>query len=261
MARKKEETTTAVETIDKTKLALASRDAALLETVPSNDFDSRDVSVPRIKLLQALSPECTKGEAVYMKDARAGDILLPDGTLIEGDSGFQFIPVAYKREGLVFGPNRGGFVANLGTGYDEVLVKCSAGPNGERMTPEGNELVETATYFGFVLQDGGPIPAVICMNKTQWRSAKKLNGLISQFREKLSNGNIITPPIYWRVWKFTTDPTKNEKGNWFLYTTKPDGNVVDLPNGRDLFETCKAFREEVMQGTKVARYEDTTSDS
>lgn len=237
-------------------------DKALLSASATPDFDARDLAVPRVKLLQALSPECVKGEQGYIKEARPGDIMLPNGKLLQGDEGFIFIPVYYKREGLVFAPNRGGFVANLGTDYDAILASCTNGPNGEKMTPEGNELIETATYFGFafVEDDDDPLPVVICMNKTQWRSAKKFNGMINQFREKTSDGKVIQPPMYWRSWRFTTDTTKNDKGSWFLYTATPIGKVLDMPYGAKLFELCKQFREEVFSGARTAKHEDASEE-
>ena len=240
------------------KMPVASLDALLLDSAKdqTSDFDQRDLTVPRIKLLQALSPELTKNDPAFIKEARPGDILLPDRTLIQGDDGVVFIPVAYKREGLVFKPKRGGFVANLGQDYADVLATCTKGPDGEDMTPEGNELIETATYFGFVINDGQPQPCVMSMNKSQWKSAKKINTLISQYREKSSNGTLICPPIFWRAWKFTTDATSNDKGNWFIWTMAPEARTAELENGPELFEACKRFREEVMSGAKQARHED-----
>ena len=239
-------------------MPVTSLDALLLESSQdtTSDFDQRDLTVPRVKLLQALSPELTKNDPAFIKEARPGDILLPDRTLIQGDDGIVFIPVAYKREGLVFKPKRGGFVANLGQDYADLLATCTKGQDGEDMTPEGNELIETATYFGFVINDGQPQPCVMSMNKSQWKSAKKLNTLISQYREKSGNGTLICPPIFWRAWKFTSDATSNDKGNWFIWTMTPEGRTAEMENGAALFEACKRFREEVMSGAKQARHED-----
>jgi len=261
MARKTKEDNAASTGLVKEEAGLSttSREALLLSACEDQtaDFDQKDLSVPRVKLLQALSPELIKADPSFIKAARAGDILLADGTHLEGDTGFTFIPCAYKREGLVFQakPNRG-FVANLGNDYDRVLATCTNGENGEKITPEGNELVETATYFGFALNDGVPQPCVISMNKSQWKPAKKMNTLINQFREKTSDGRLVQPPIYWRAWHFTTDPTSNERGSWFLWNPRPVGNILDLEGGEALLTSAKAFRDEVLSGRKVAAHEE-----
>lgn len=244
----------------KSKADLVDYNAQLLAACQdqTTDFDQKDLSVPRVKLLQALSPELVKADPAYIKAARPGDILLADGTLLEGDTGFTFIPAAYKREGLIFQakPKRG-FVANLGQSYDAVLATCTNGPDGEKITPEGNELVETATYFGFAIAPGGdPQPCVISLNKSQWKVAKKLNTLIQQYREKTPDGRMVIPPIYWRSWHLTTDATSNDKGSWFIFSPKPEAKVLEMENGLALLEAAKQFREEIMAGRKVANHED-----
>jgi hypothetical protein len=268
MARKTETTKKEISPAPEAETKVNTRPAAgvqdyndqLLAACEGNesDFDTKDMTVPRVKLLQALSPELVKADPSYIKAARPGDILLADRTLLEGDTGFTFIPCAYRREALVFQPKAkgGNFVANLGNDYDAVLAKCSNGENGEKLTEEGNELVETATYFGLAMNEGVPQPCVLSLNKSQWKVAKKLNTLIQQYREKTADGKLVAPPIYWRAWQFTTDATSNEKGNWFLWSPRPLSNIVAMEDGHALLATAKLFRDEVMAGRKTANHEE-----
>lgn len=221
-----------------------------------SDFDQRDMSIPFLRIIQALSEEVTKGKPSYNKDRRPGELALPDGSFVDGDDGIEFVPCFYRREGLVYTKQGSDwkFAGNLGSDYDNLIANAEANEKGELMLPDGRKFVESAVYYGFVLNGNEPLLAVICMKKSQWKAAKKWNTLINQYREKLSDGRLVSTPIFWRTFKLTTDTQSNDSGTWFVWVPTPERKLVEVDPKLLVF--AKKLREDVLSGLRVARHDE-----
>lgn len=124
---------------------------------------------PRVKLMQALSPELDKTEEAYIPDAEVGFLLIEGNPpqLIDGEDGIIVIVLAVKKRYAEYGPNRGGFVASYDSreameagvtpgndvssvieylcmveGIDEVMVVSFASPTALGVAQKWGKMIE-----------------------------------------------------------------------------------------------------------------------
>ena len=68
-----------------------------------------DLVIPRLKLVQALSPQVQKHDGSFIEGISVGDIFnTVSNEFWSGEEGITIIPVTYKRVFLEWGPERGG---------------------------------------------------------------------------------------------------------------------------------------------------------
>ena len=219
---------------------------------------ARDLAIPRLSVLQALSPVCTKGDPSYIKDAEVGEIFDNiQGKRWSGETGIIVIPVTYRSTYLEWKPRKlgGGFVGDQGSD-PEILKDAEKNEFGALILPSGNELILTAEYFCVMIDPETNIPrqVVISMSKTQFKKAKMLNSMISNLMIPRPDGKgAFNPAIFYQSYKFTTIPESNEKGSWFGWCIQPYKPTLELLGGSDLYLSGRNFRKSVVAGdVKVA---------
>lgn len=248
---------------------VATRDAAVA-TVPASsvdkwasyneadtaDFDQQDMAIPRVKLVQSTSPCVIKTNPSYIKGVHNGDFLFTlDNTTADGETGFLFIPCAYRREYVEWTPQRKPAVFH-GTD-DSVMRLCTPNEKGAQLLQNGNEVVMSGSWYGMASQDEGKTwgPVVIGLNKSQFKVSKKLASSIQMFRETDATGRLRAFPMFWRAFRVTSEQTSGDLGAWNLWNFASEAKAIDL-GGDKLLDECAAFRESVMGGTVHARHED-----
>jgi hypothetical protein len=82
----------------------------------SENVGQEDLVIPRLEVLQALSPECTEGNEAYVKGARPGDLMNSVTKQIYGREA-HVVPVHYTKQYLVWihRDNGGGFRGSFAT--------------------------------------------------------------------------------------------------------------------------------------------------
>lgn len=216
-----------------------------------------DFAIPRLTILQDLSPQVQKRDALYIADAEPGDICdVVTGVLYDGNEGITFIPVSYSRDHIEWIPRKkgGGFVANHGAD-GSIIDKCERGDKGEITTKDGHEIKITPTYFGFLVDDstGEFSPFVLGMTGSQAKKSRKWNTMINQLRVKDdSTGESFNPAMWYRSYKLATVPENNDQGSWFGWAITPGTNTVDLPQGEKIYRDAIIFREGIQSGKIVA---------
>lgn len=223
------------------------------------DMGRDDLAIPRLTILQALSPQVQSRDPEYVEGAEAGDVY--DNIMsrvISGDKGFQAIVVSYRKAFLEWVPRNkgGGFVADHGDNPG-VLSNCKQ-ENGRFVNPAGNEIAQTAEYFLLVLEeDGSARQAVISLSSSQLKHSRRLNTLMATYQipHPTAAGKKIQAPIFYRTYNFATGPEKNEKGTWFGWVFTPGVDTLTLPGGTDLYMLARSFRQQVAEGrVKVAEH-------
>ena len=64
----------------------------------SENMTTDDMLIPRLKILQAQSPEVNKADAAHVKGAEAGQIIdTVSANLADGDKGVTVVPVSYRK--------------------------------------------------------------------------------------------------------------------------------------------------------------------
>jgi hypothetical protein len=221
-----------------------------------------DFAIPRLSILQSLSPQCAKREATYVEGAEAGHIFDNiTGEMYDGEVGITVIPVSYRRTNLEWKTRAagGGFVADHGTD-DSILATCTKDDKGALITPAGTVIVTTAEYLCLVIdpETGSAKQVAISMAKSQLKKAKKWNTMISQLQVATPDGKgFFNPAMFYRSYQLVTIPESNDQGNWFGWSIKPASPTLALPGGESIYLSARTFRNLIAKGeVKVAAHQE-----
>ena len=230
----------------------------------ASDFETKDLAIPFIRILQSNSPQVNKRGDGYVEGCEPSHIF---NTALErsydGETGIYAIVCKYQRQYTEWKPriddgqgggSGGGFVQSHGT--DGEIMKDATQktlPSGAKkmILPNGNEIVESADYFVIAFDpiDGSMQKAVISMSSTQWKAARKLNNQISGWSKPRPDGKgTFNPPPYGRVYLFSTVPQSNDKGDFFGWKVEPGDETMDLDGGSDLYLMARDFRRSIEGG-------------
>ena len=210
-------------------------------------FDSSEMQIPFVRVLQALSPQLNKKKAEYIEGAAQGDLFnTVTGQWWSGEQGVTVVPCYHTIKYLEFVPRDmgGGFKGEIHPSNPVLQQTTRSG--SKEMLPSGNELVKSAQYFCFIVEDDGSYqPVVVDMKSTQLKVAKRWNTQIQL--QKVKNpktGGLVTPALFATMWKLTTTEESNDQGSWNNYQVEK----VGLVESRDLLLEAKAFRESIAAG-------------
>ena len=154
-----------------------------LENMTADDF-----TIPRLKILQALSPEVNTRDGKHIEGAVSGDITnTVTKQLYTEKNPCIVLPVAYKRMYLEWGPRE-----------------------------SGGGLVKQHIQ-----------QAMIPMAGTQLKRSRTWNSVMSSIKVKGSSGNVFTPPSYSHKYKLTTVPESNDRGQWFGWNVETVGPITE----------------------------------
>lgn len=254
------------------KVKAKSTEMAVLEDEFAQDAEDHketlgkgDISIPFLQILQSLSPQCTRGEAEFIKGAEASDLFdtvtqklyktrNDDDEPIPAD--IKFLPIFYKASVIEWVPRSkgGGFVAEHPPGAD-AEAKTVRNENGQLIiqtgspigTP-GNQLVETHTHFVFLIHpDGTYEPSIISMSSTQLKSSRDLNSMVQ--KHKLPDGR--GAPRFYGIYSATTQFKSNEKGSWYVWKFEKVDDV-QTAGAIEMYRAAKDFLEGVKTGEHQA---------
>ncbi len=226
--------------------------------VGQENITQDDLAIPRLAILQLLSPQCQKNTSEYIEGSEPGYLLNSvTEDMYDGEEGLKIVIVTYKRNYIewITRAKGGGFVANHGS--DPVILQSCHKKDGEfgNYTDEGNEVVPTAEYFAFILDDEEPgkiIPVLISMSKMQLGKARKLNTMINQYRADGVGGKF-NPASFFHVWNFAVVPESNDKGNWYGWHITRVGDLLDIPGGSEVYLEARSFASKAEKGEVKAQ--------
>lgn len=213
-----------------------------------------DMSIPFLRIAQALSPEVNKREGDYIEGIEVGDIFNTATQAVwKGDAGFPFIPAYYVREYLEWVPREqgGGFA---GRHPESIMSQTSRNDKGKDVLPNGHHIVTTGTWYGLVVTEHGAEQAVISMASTQLKKSRQLMTKLKSLALPKPGGQpgTFNPPLFYNALKVTSVPEQNDQGNWMGWKFDLVGSVFDLPNGAELYKEAKALMEAVKSGAVKA---------
>lgn len=252
MAGKKQEAATPkneVAVVSKASTEVAVQDYSDFASAPSGleNVTANDLIIPRITLLQALSPQLQRSKPEYNELARQGDFCDTATGEIWSEE-LYVIPCFYARVFLEWAPRAsgGGLVANHGTD-GSILDRCTPNERKQMCLPNGNLIAETATFFCKNMSANGR-RSFIPLASTQLKSARKWMTLIMNERIQRLDGTEFMPPIYFRSWKATPVEQSNTQGSWFGWKFEPSRNIIELDKSRALMRDCIEFHEQARDG-------------
>jgi hypothetical protein len=189
---------------------------------------ARDMMVPRLGIIQSLSPQLKKGNAAYIDGATEGDIAdLGTGEIFK--DGVIFLPVHYRKDFIEWFPrNTGKGIANIH--HDpSVLDQTTQNERRQNVLPNGNLIIETAQFFGLNLS-AGRRRCFIPMASTQLKKARRWITVATGEKLKRPDGSEFTAPFFYRSYTLTTAAENNADGDWkgWVITRGPALPELDL---------------------------------
>ena len=178
--------------------------------------DPKDLLMPRIELLQAMSPAVQDGKG------KAGDIVnqiskspLPTNIII---------PIAMHRKYIRWIPrSEGGGIEYQTTDANDprVITDTKWGAHGEKPT--------CTAYLNFlVLLEGSTLPIVLSFSMTNYQTGRELYTMA-----KMANCD-----MWLKKYKLSTKSKKNNMGTWFVFDISEAGDTKpeDVAVAQQLYE-------------------------
>jgi len=211
-----------------------------------------DLLVPRLTILQALSPQVNKRKAEYIPGAELG-MIADVGTNEVFPDGIWFLPVHYRKDYLEWAPrDTGKGLVNIHND-PAILDQCSRNERNQPILPSGNIIIETAQFFGLNLSAGRRM-CFIPMASTQLKKARRWNTLAMGEKLKRSDGTEFTAPLFYRTYHLTTAEESNNDGDWSGWVIARGPALPEITvdeHGMDwrvLKEEAIRFRESLSKG-------------
>lgn len=227
---------------------------AEMEGMGLEEVKASDLIIPRITILQALSPQLQKSKPEFIKGATAGQIC--DLSLSKLFDEITFIPVHYKKNYIEWAPRNSG--KGLVKIHDDprILDMCTRNDRNQPIMPNKNYIQETAQFFGFNVSDSFR-RVFIPMASTQLKKAKKWLTMATEEKMPLRDGRMITPPLFFRSYNLSVGEESNSEGEWFGWRIEPADTVqqvcesaeIDL---RTFMEQAKEFHNYCATGQAKA---------
>lgn len=244
--------------------ALAERPSWMGEgTRGSEEVGINDVTIPRLSIVQDLSPQHKKNKAEYIEGAAVG-MLFDTVTNRLYESSVLFVPVYYRLEWVIW-KNRdagGGFVGAFST-QERAVEAVGDHPNAGQMTEKQEpvlEIQDTAQQFGLLLDPDSPAEdprtteIVISMSRSQLKPSRQLNSMI----------RIATGDRWERYYKLSAIEAQNQAGqDYFNWKVEQLGFVSEAiyAQAESLYEAVKAGIRGVDRGTTTTEEKEETDDN
>lgn len=205
--------------------------------------DSKDFLLPMARVLDAKSPEVTRGSPSMIAGAAAGDILIKNAPVpfIKGDEGMLFQP-CYREEAVIEwrprnsgGGGGSGFVERHLADYLTTSKDIEQRPHPENKAKlvwyrksTGNLLVETRYVGGYMIADNAPpMPLVLPFASTGHSVAKNWNMLMAMKQVKGRTADIFA--VYYRV---KTRLRQRSDQAWYVFDISdagPEDSATKMP--------------------------------
>lgn len=210
-----------------------------------------DVIMPRLTLLQDLSPQVSSRKPEYVEGAEVGQIFnvatqkFCDEIIV--------IPCMYKRHHIEWKPDRGGFVADHGED-ESIMANTTRNDMGFDVLPNGNLIVPTGTWYCIDL-DGNQL--IIAMSRTQLKSSRQWMSFATEEKIDHPEKGKFTPPLFFRSYKLSSVVRDNGDNSWFVWSVNRDKSIVELTDSgmEKLMEQAIAFNAKLEAGEVSAAAE------
>jgi len=221
------------------------------------DYDTSELQIPFIRILQALSPEINKRDPKFIEGASTGDIFNNvTGKYYDGEEGIIVIPCYQETKYLKFVPrdSGGGFLGELAKDDPEIAKTVRTG--AKEILPDGNELVKSDQHYCIILDsEGMPSFGIVDMKSASLKVSKRWKTQLSMLT--LDVGGVLKrPPIFLTMWKLSTVEERNDQGTWGNWSIASAGYVKD----KNIADMGLNFRKSVMSGAAKAVAEDVVSE-
>lgn len=231
-----------------TSVALAddAEDFAAFGNLGYEHVTSADLLIPRLTILQKMSPQIDDGNAAYIEGAKYGDFC--DTGTGEIWKSISVVPVYMARIFLEWAPrdSKKGLVANHGMDAS-ILSQCTMDERRRYTLPNGNYVAETMQWFVLNLSANGR-KSFIPMTSTQLKHSRGWLTKIQSERIQKADGTFFTPAPFYREWIATTKEESNNNGSWKSWSFTPGRKITEIDPTKQLLSAAKEFAEQARDG-------------
>jgi len=226
-----------------------------------DNVTAADMLVPRLTILQSLSPQLKKRDSAYIEGAEVGDIC--DVGTGQTFKSILFLPVYYRKDYLEWAPRAsGGGLVNVHTDA-AILEQTTRNDKKQPVLENGNLVQETAQFFGFNLSAGRQM-CFLPMASTQLKKARKWITLAAGEKLRRADGSEFTAPIFYRTYELSVAEESNAQGEWAAWKVErgpalPDMDFEGTP-WQTIAQQAADFRLSVMGGEARGDVGDMNSD-
>lgn len=229
------------------------------EGAGTENLTSRDILIPRLTIIQGLSPQINKKKPEFIEGAEVGQIVdVGTGDLFP--EGVTFLPVFYKKEWLEWAPRSTGKGLIAIHPDDSILAECGKDDKGRPITAEGNLVQETAQWYGLNMS-ANRRKCFIPMASSQLKKSRKWMTMVTAERIKRADGTDFQAPIFYRLYRLGTAEESNNDGDWSGWTVS---RGLALPETSEhwqrLLQEAVSFRESLLAGEVRGDHEPPSAD-
>lgn len=212
----------------------------------NEEVQADDLSLPRLQIIQDLSPQRKKTQPEYIEGAEEGMVFNTiSNRLYVGP--ITVVPVLFRKEFIIWKDrdSGGGFRGAYPSAEDAhaAMVDLEDGSDCE--------VVDTAQHFCLVVNEDTIEESVISMSKSQMKVSRQLNSLA-----RMAGGDRFS-----NAYSFEAVAVDGPKGNYFNWKIKRLGYVSEpvYRQGEALYEAVKSGERDVSRGE--TRGTESTDDS
>ncbi len=242
----------AVATIERNNDVALQSDADVFAAFEGQGFENvgaNDLLIPRLTILQALSPALKKNKASYVQGASEGDIL-DTGTGELMPNPMTFLPVYYRMDFLEWAPRESGKgLQNIHTD-PAVLQQARRDERGKHILPNGNYIAETAQMFGLNMSANGRA-SYIAFTSTQLKRCRQWLTIANGERIQ-AGGREIQPPLFYRTYLLGTASEEKNGNTWAGWTIGRGPLLTEVANWRDVMKRVTDLRASLQSGSVQA---------
>jgi hypothetical protein len=210
------------------------------------NVSANDLLIPRLTILQKMSPQIDEGDPNYIQGAKYGDFC--DTGTNEVFKELVIVPCFFAMVYLEWGPRNSGkgLVQNHGT--DASILKNCLPDEKRRMTlPNGNYIAQTATWYVLNLSAKGR-KSFIPLTSTGLKHSRRWMTMLTSERVQRPDGTEFQPPMWYRSWNVSTVEEKNNDGSWKNWKFSAGEPINSLDPSKGILRNAKEFYEQARDG-------------
>tara|TARA_Y100000114_G_C11699836_1_gene297896 strand:+ start:28 stop:831 length:804 start_codon:yes stop_codon:yes gene_type:complete len=237
----------------KTTGQVATFDAEKFADQGFEKLSQKDLALPFLKILGALSPQVTENDAKFIPEARPGMIYNSvTDQLYSGQKGIIVVPCFYKLEYIEWQDrDKGsGAPANIYESDSDIMQKTTRDDQNKDRLENGNYVEETASHYVLIVEGGEPKEtALITMRSTQRKKSKKWNSMMVSIREpKKSGKGFYKPAPFTQMYNLKSVSEKNALGSWYGWDIDYAGlvpNQLVMDSAYSFYQSCSGGKMNV----------------
>lgn len=176
----------------------------------SEEVGASDITLPRIGIIQAISPQLKKNDPAYIQGAEQGQLYNTLTSELYPEGGIIFVPVLFRKEWVAFKDReKGGGFRGAWPFVEEVQARTAI----EQMEDAADiDLLESHSHIGYVVKpDGSLEQAIIACTKSAIKFSRKINSLVTmagvdRFAKAYSIGTVEATSPKGEYWTFDVKP-------------------------------------------------------